>query len=687
LIERYYYFLIPLILLTAGVAAPWFPEILRIYYVETLDFKLMVMTSLLTIILIVNYIIFLFRSSRNETKIYLPRSLLIAIVFFLFSFLSFLWANDTTLFLRKFSIYIDSILIFSIAFHFFKYKNSENILIVSLCMLALIVSVIGLMQTFYELPSNSILPAHTKMASTFGNKNGASQIFPLILPLFVYALIKFNSKISKLLIFLVLLISLTYVFYAQAKSVWLSIIFQSLIALFFFYRQANSIWKFRIRKLVLFVFLIFTLLIVLLAPKYIEYQDLDHKQQSSNPNIVFNAISSIYDRFNDPNAVRKHIWRSSISNGLDSPVFGHGLGNFMDSLLVEGRHKNLRRAHNFFVESFVEFGIIGLCLIFTVIYLFFREFRIVLASQKKSLNIYYFILISILGSIINMQFSWPFQVIVPSAILAILLAFIYRGLIDNNNFSVIILSKKFIILFGALCILLMGFLSFKNYLWNHNMSEFWINSGNEGHKYNYDNLVKFSNFPISVPLVYKIATAYSDAGYFDRASEILSITTDSKINPVHQLYLQYTYAKKTKDLSARSKARNQLLKNNKNAWQTFDIRMIELREKGDLENARTLYNNYKNIFLDKALLRFPEVFALLKWSISISMYEDTEKLYELFLKLRKKKTNVVEFQMLKYYTYTNKLKLGKEKYEFLFKNGFEVPSKFAEPYASKESDK
>ena len=154
---------------------------------------------------------------------------------------------------------------------------------------------------------------------------------------------------------------------------------------------------------------------------------------------------------------------------VDSPIIGTGLGSFSQNIGNEGYAtwiiNNTFKAHNDLLELAVELGIIGIIMFLSVVFsIIYSIFHILNKNTGEIHCFYYLVFVALIGSFVNLQFSFPYQMPVP-----ILIFGLYCGLIakqiDSNiepikivSFSISKIYKKiFLVLLSTLILLLFFF--------------------------------------------------------------------------------------------------------------------------------------------------------------------------------------------------------------------------------------
>ena len=116
----------------------------------------------------------------------------------------------------------------------------------------------------------------------------------------------------------------------------------------------------------------------------------------------------------------------------DSPIIGSGLGTYSQNLASEGYAtwliNNTFRVHNDLLELLVEIGTVGMFIFIVCTVMIILSVVNILKNTNEDLNFFFFILIiALIGSFVNLQFSFPYQMPVPIFIFGL-----YCGLISKK---------------------------------------------------------------------------------------------------------------------------------------------------------------------------------------------------------------------------------------------------------------
>jgi len=305
-------------------------------------------------------------------------------IFTIFSFLSFVYAED---WYRSFTVILVYFSLLTFLFITEILSPDEKISLVFLSLSSMIVALIGIMQKFGIL----MKPYYTKygeidISSTFGLSNFSAE-YIAVAGAFSYSLLRQNKKLYPLTI-ATFILGISYIILAQALAGFLGFISAATIYIVFFHRKNF------LRALPFFV--IFLILLFLFTPA---------------KNFIKRG-KSILKMEDAPSLFRIECWKSALKIFKDHPVFGVGAGNFevyvekYGSERLEGLTDELnvktKRTHNDFLEVLSEEGFFG----FSLFLLFFGiAFYNSLKNKKEE-----FLPPMVAYSVISL-FSFPVKII------------------------------------------------------------------------------------------------------------------------------------------------------------------------------------------------------------------------------------------------------------------------------------
>ena len=460
--ENHGILLLGIFLLFLAIASPWFNLSVSNHSIVKSYFASFGISTLLFLVLLNNC-----RNSDVTLKInYIKLSL---ISLFIFGTLSISWSVNFDLAVGKWLLWVISAFSFLFALNLSINYGSSIKIAWSLTIAAFAIAIIGLLQYYFNPFS---LREATTIASTFGNKNIATEVLVLIFPLSIFLL--FSSKVQGIKVWILLgIISLiiTYVIFTSTRAAWIAISVELFcIALYFIIKRSEIIhwinWN-KNKKNAIIVALIVTLTLLNINPYDDPNSFNDTSQQPeyeiTSPQDHNASASSVY--------LRIQIWQVGIKMILDSPLIGTGLGSFSQNIGNEGYASwiinNTLRAHNDLIELAVELGLIGIAFFLIVAVSLIISVNGILKRTNGEIHLFFFfIFTSLLGSFINLQFSSPYQMAFPLVLFGL-----YAGLIAKQAdatsaplkiiiFSVKLIHKKVILLISFILIFIIYFFTY-----------------------------------------------------------------------------------------------------------------------------------------------------------------------------------------------------------------------------------
>jgi O-antigen ligase len=538
------FFWINFVLTVIALAAPWFGHYISDHELIKSTFSFLGFGFLVLITLYFKTINADLTFSINYFKLSL-------LILFLFGTLSIFWSTNIDFTINKWLLWLTALFGFLVANNLANKTATLIKLSWGLLIAGGFIALVGILQHLFD---PFLLTQYAAPASTFANRNIATQPLILILPVFLFLFFSERTQnIQAWLLSIITSLILSYIFYSISRGAWISIFIQSflIIAYLCHYKFNKYSWiSWNKNKTYATIFgLILTLTLCSLTSQgFIDILDLSTQE--------FNSITDSIEYY-DNDAVaesnveswRYEIWKTAIDMVQASPLIGTGLGTFSHNLANEGYAtwliNNTFRVHNDALELLVEIGAIGGVIFIIVIILALFCIINILKNNKGEINLfYYLIFVMMAGSFFNLQFSFPYQMPFP-----VLIFGFYCGLISNKfdasnspilkiQISLSKLSKKVgLIFFGFLLILSFYFTYFS-----------WIKVN---HQLNKDNLVgDFSQINIVDTRIYNSRMQNNlyvlGGNYFNKGRYIQSNAIDAqflKFWPNHlDVIFRYAYS-------------------------------------------------------------------------------------------------------------------------------------------------
>ena len=623
------------IIITIAIAAAWNTTY---HVVDGIQFKLNI---LLPILAMVSLLFLAKEFKKHSNNFSLSLSQLSILSLFLFGSLSFFWVEDKVIFFEKWLLWFSGVFLFYLVARI-NFKNHLNTIALVISLSGLLLSVIGISQYLFSFPDFQLLQYNNIPASTFGNKNAANQYLVLVFPLTLFLLVNGKNDLIKFFSGFTIVSIAFYMFYSVTKGAWIAVSVEILI--FFLYalfnkKIAKSLFSYKSLGF-LFFSAFFFLFLQSFTPKDISLETSISK-----------AVSSVQERYKDSQSPRWVIWKNSLEFMWESPIIGHGLGNYTHLTINQGIHQKLQRVHNDYFELIIELGLLGFISFLAASFFIVKDIFLINKNHLKDVVFLNSIFLSLVGVSIHMLVSWPAQ-----TIYGILLISLFYALIAS---SAKIYSKKVInfdtkrllyrpYLFISFLVFLYGAYYMK--LQSDALSFFYYNSGTQGFKYNKSNLTKFApNLARRDLHLNSIASKFHLAGYEKRALDIYTLASDNNSLALYRLAVDAT---NKGEIDKALTYAEKLKKNSPNNPLTYLARLQLAKKKGDLSAAKIIYSEFKKSVVDKAIYDYRGYLYLHQWSIIIQEYQDTPIFYKKLLE-REGKQDHIENKMINFYVYTS----------------------------------
>ena len=329
------------------------------------------------------------------------------------------------------------------------------------------VALIGLLQFFMDI---QWIPQVRPPSSTFGHKNVAIHYIMMTLPAGISIFLTLKNKLKNSCYGVALSFILLYIYTTYTRAGWVVLLFMFTclsILLFYDYQKGiTPVWY--SGKIVPFLVGIIIGLILLNGSN-----SGNQKNFSSAIEHMAGATQSVFQQMkqisNDSNnseidnsfTGRIEVWINSLAMAKDYPLTGVGVGNYRihfeqyQNQVVKsswvGEIYRVFNAHNDHIQFLAEFGLIGLCLWF---FLLWRFFCIIFVSLKvqttpDSRYLLFCPLIAVINVLINACFSFPFQMSIPPILFMIYLGIACTFYTNHSKEITLTISKPvgFCILF------------------------------------------------------------------------------------------------------------------------------------------------------------------------------------------------------------------------------------------------
>jgi len=396
-----------------------------------LDINLFPKLFLINVILFISSIIFLFTLKNKRLYFYgILKDKIIIFYFLYFIFISISNYSSTSYTLsisETLKVFSCLLLLIYSSFAVYSIKKSRIIISKLIVIFGFIASIIGIIQIVYILPTHNYTFSHQTaylIKATFSHRNIYAQLLLLSLPFSIFIAIS-CQKFWRILSIIVSILLLTLISILLVRSVWLALFVSSFISvLLCILSRKNKKELFNIRKLAIYTSLIAGVIFIsLFSLSRFDTSETITKQVSWIKKTPFGSVKERLD-----------LWEASLKMIKDKPLTGQGAGNwaivlpkyYNEEIRVnkqENLFTNFQRAHNDYLQTAAEIGLIGLffyLLVFasSIYYLI----KVLKYGNEKDRLFSATLLFSLISYLVISFFSFPKERIDSSIIITTILA-------------------------------------------------------------------------------------------------------------------------------------------------------------------------------------------------------------------------------------------------------------------------
>ncbi len=403
------------LLMTVAIAAPW----VNIHFTSATFVKEYVGAFGISFLMLLT----LWKAYSNKAQISFKLSWLKIswLSLFLLGTLSFFWSVYIDFSIGKWLLWFSILSAFIVGYRLKLDKATLLKLCWGFLISALTIAVIGICQYLFEFSS---IPQAISPSSTFGNKNMATQPLILMLPFALFLLFSDEIKGGKIWAVTVsIALIMLYLFYAHTRSSWLSIGIELVLITGFLLFKRKTLgqwidWNGRKTVASIVAFLLFMVLI---------------NFNAQGLNLFLNTVTNAVSSTDSSAQSRFEIWAVAIEMIKASPIFGTGLGSWFYNETQGGmgtvKVSTYHMIHNDILQLGVELGLAGLLLFLTSVAMTLMGLiKIIKQDNKTHAWFYYLMLVAVGGSFVQMQFSFPYQLMMPALLFGLYLGMIAQRL-------------------------------------------------------------------------------------------------------------------------------------------------------------------------------------------------------------------------------------------------------------------
>jgi O-antigen ligase len=376
-----------------------------------------------------------------------------------------------------------------ISLHIINFSNKRNIIewILMLFIVSGFLVALDALTNFYsgyDFFLNQHFPAFSRatVKSTIGNPNFVSDYLASLIPITLYFIIykgkylfnKFDKYVGlsvRLFMMVNVLFYLSVIMISQTRGTWLAaMIGWGVFLLSLLILKFRSL-KFQYNKTTFVWVLIFVALVISVALLYSGNNALTRGKVS-----VTKRFSTINSQFlsaeTDTSKQRIMAWTSAWREFKMSPILGTGVGTYKyytnyalgdiqkDKPTFIASWKNYNRAHNDYIQTLSEMGILGfLALLFIIVTLVYGFFKVLFReTDSEKLMLFLLLVTAALVSTIHSTVSFPLHLSPNSLLYTVLLSIIFGKFLypskkiklTNKQVKVVILIILIVIMIPAM---------------------------------------------------------------------------------------------------------------------------------------------------------------------------------------------------------------------------------------------
>jgi O-antigen ligase/Tfp pilus assembly protein PilF len=382
------------------------------------------------------------------------------LAFILWCLISVVYAHNRYEALLPWMSWAASTLMFFLVLNDTREKGRSTDLLTALFASGCLCALLGIAQ---HLLGFSGVPQVVPPAATFANKNMATHLVVLTVPLAVGVALTSAGRLRLWVVALASGLMISFLVYTKTRAGWVALAAEGLLLTVLLLRerfQNGNVALFNNRNMLAAgAGLVVVLLMVNLGPDGVKWGFGEILEETATMS-EFHGETSDDEGGADRNIeLRVAIWRNTVEMIKDRPWTGWGLGNhklfyplYHRKVVKEkffSETSQLSHVHNDFLQAFAELGLVGMVLLVWLFAVLARVvFRLTSRSYPDHVRLWTIAVVtSVAGLFVNACFSFPFQRSIPPVVFMVFLGIIgafYAG----SDGPCRVIRKRWLILCG-----------------------------------------------------------------------------------------------------------------------------------------------------------------------------------------------------------------------------------------------
>ena len=362
---------------------------------------------------------------QKDYRIKTNNLLLYFTIFIVWMLITYFYAVNKYHVLYDFGGWFASLIFIFLIINVFSKKKEASYLLYTIYIASFLCSLFGILQFYFNI---QLIYQAMPPASFFANKNMASHITIISIPIGIVSVFKYQDIRKKIFFALTSALMFVFLVYANSRAAWLS--FAVELTIIFIVLIKKKLLRIDKKQLLpILMFLLIILFMISLSDKY-------KKKNLINFNYIDKVKSITEIKTNSQIQQRLILWGNTLKMIKDNFLFGVGKGNFAirftpynaslystRTIVHDVELIQVQASHNDFLQMFSEIGFIGISFSFLLIISFLKAIISLIGSKDLKVSYTFIgILSGTIGILTNSIFSFPFQLFTPIFLFSLYIA-------------------------------------------------------------------------------------------------------------------------------------------------------------------------------------------------------------------------------------------------------------------------